>query len=63
MGCFETVVAVAIVEGVCHPIEACNIAKKKVEENTPGYQIIGNNLDLHINVNTCPMHWIGLNVS
>ena len=50
MGCFETVVAVAIVEGVCHPIEACNIAKKKVEENIPGYQIIGDNLDLHINV-------------
>ena len=50
MGCFETVVAVAIVEGVCHPIEACNLAKKKDEENIPGYQIIGDNLDLHINV-------------
>ena len=50
MECFETVVAVAIEEGVCHPIEACNIAKKKVEENIPGYQIIGDNLDLHINV-------------
>ena len=50
MGCFETMVAVAIVEGLCHPIEACNIAKKKDEENIPGYQIIGDNLDLHINV-------------
>lgn len=50
MKCFETVVAVAIEEGVCHPIEACNIAKNKVEENIPGYQIIGDNLDLHINV-------------
>lgn len=50
MKCFETVVAVAIEEGVCHPIEACNIAKNKVEENIAGYQIIGDNLDLHINV-------------
>ncbi|KAJ7385935.1 hypothetical protein OS493_012263 [Desmophyllum pertusum] len=38
-------------ESTIHAIESCEIDTKKIEETMPtGYQIIGDNLDLHINV-------------
>lgn len=48
--CFERLVAIAMEESTFHTIEACEIAMKKIEGNMPGFQIIGDNLDLHINV-------------
>lgn len=48
--CFERLVAVSVEESTFTTIEACEIAMKKIEVDMPGYQIIGDNLDLHINV-------------
>lgn len=48
--CFERLVAVEVEESTFNTKEACEIAMKKIEVNMPGYQIIGDTLDLHINV-------------
>ena len=49
--CFETLSAVAMEEGTCNVIKLCDIAIHKIKQTMPvGYQIIGDNLDLHINV-------------
>ena len=48
--CFERLVSVSVEESTFTTIEACEIAMKKIEVDMPGYQIIGDNLDVHINV-------------
>lgn len=49
--CFEEPVAIGEKEGISEPVEACDVAIKTLPETMPhGYQIIGDNLDLHVNV-------------
>jgi hypothetical protein len=52
--CCETIFAVGKKEGLTDPTEACNVAIKTLQENIPhGYQIIGDNLDMQMNVSIC----------
>lgn len=49
--CCETLVAIGQKENLTDPINACELAIKTLQQDMPhGYQLIGDNLDMQINV-------------